>query len=106
MGPNLTNESILIKEKQIIPDPSHHKLNESFQTNLFDQRLNLQHQTSIKNMHKNANNSVIIESNQSITQKKQITAFQVQATKVGNFVGVFATNSSMIRNNQNNLSVD
>lgn len=55
---------------------------------------------SIKNIHKNANNSVIIESNQPITNKKpSMQPSFNNVTKVGNFVGGFATNSSMISNN-------
>lgn len=58
-------------------------------------------------MHKNANNSMIIESNQSITHKKNyVSGMQTgfnNAPKVGNFVGGFATNSSVI---SNNMSVD
>ena len=45
-------------------------------------------------MHKNINNSVVIESNASVPTKKKVQ------TKIGNYVGGFATNSSVISNQE------
>jgi len=91
----MTNESIVIREQmQQDHNTSIQKLNDMSllsHPHALEQRLNLQ-QMSFKNMHKNANNSMIIESNQSIINKKG-----QQAPKVDNFVG-YGTN--------HNISVD
>ena len=55
-------------------------------------------------MHKNINNSVIIESN--LPKKKGSKAgFEQGVAKIGNYMVGFATNTSMISNN-NNISMD
>ena len=53
---------------------------------------------SLQNMHKNVNNSVVIESN--LPKKKNSKAgIESGVTKIGNFVGGFGTNNSIIDKN-------
>lgn len=92
-------DTMIINNKAFLN--SNHKLNlTNLDNSVFEQRVHMQ--SSLKNMHKNVNNSVVIESNPSIGSKvPKTTAIQsgtANIAKVGNLIGGFTSNSSQMNN--------